>query len=72
MKILSSGLLLVGLGLIAFSGWQMYQSTRDVQTLVEIQWPIPELATVGEDTRAPITLTNNSSSPARIVGLNHC
>jgi hypothetical protein len=72
MKKLSSLLLLIGVALIAVSGWQLYQSNRDTQALVEIQWLTPELATVGQETPAPMLFTNRSGNAARIVGLNHC
>lgn len=72
MRMLSSVLMCVGLVLIAYSGWQAYHAGVDPQTLVNIEWATPEMATVGEETRAPIFLTNRSWNTARIVGLNHC
>jgi hypothetical protein len=72
VKKLSSLLMCVGVVLIAYSGWQVYQAGIDPQTLVEIEWPTPATATVGEETAAPILLTNRSWSTARVVGLNHC
>ncbi len=72
MRILSSVLLSLGVLLIAYSGWQLYRSGIDPQTLVKIQWESPGQAIVGQETPAPMLVTNRSSSPARIVGLNHC
>lgn len=72
MKKLSTVLMCVGVALIAYSGWQVYHAGIDPQTLVEIDWPTPATATVGEETAAPIMLTNRSWNTARIVGLNHC
>ena len=72
MKRLSTVLMCVGLVLIAFSGWQLYRAGIDPQSLVEVQWENAGQAIVGQETPAPIQVTNYSSSPARVVGLNHC
>jgi hypothetical protein len=72
VKRLSTVLICVGVVLIAFSGWQLYRAGIDPQSLVEVRWENPGQAIFGQETPAPIRVTNRSSSPARIVGLNHC
>jgi hypothetical protein len=72
MRLLSPVLIGVGLFLIAYSAWHVYRAGIDPKTLVEIQWLTPKLATVGQETPAPILFANRSGNAARIVGLNHC